>query len=125
MSAPPQDLATLLRQTHITSHEDILKAANSTLKKSKTDSTAQRARIVALLTLDRFEDVLRAFEEGGDSLKEKAALEFAYALYKNGELEQAKKIAEKGGEEGSRGLLHVAAQTVRVEWKSILDFVDD
>jgi signal recognition particle subunit SRP72 len=111
MSASPPDLATLLRQTHISSNEDFLKAANGALKKSKSDLTAQHTRVVALLKLDRFDDALRAFEEGGDKLKREASLEFAYALYKAGELEKADVIAGQANK-GDRGLLHVAAQTV-------------
>src|SRR6201989_3406427 len=113
MSAPPQDLAALLRQTHISSHEEILKAANASLKKSKSDVTAQRTRIVALLQLDCFGDTLRAFEEGGDSLKEQCALEYAYALYKSGELEQAQEVSQKHATNGVRGILHIAGQIVR------------
>ena len=82
MSAPSQDLAAILRKTHLSSDEDILKAANASLKKSKSDAVAQRTRVVALLKLERFNDALRAFEEGGDDLKEQCALEYAYALYK-------------------------------------------
>jgi signal recognition particle subunit SRP72 len=113
MSAPPQDLAALLRQTHISSHEDILKAANASLKKSKSDATAQRTRVVALLKLDRFEDALRAFDEGGDSLKEQCALEYAYALYKCGELDRAREVSQKHATDGVRGILHIAGQIVR------------
>jgi Putative TPR-like repeat len=113
MSAPPQDLAALLRQTHLFTDEDILKAANASLKKSKTDETAQRTRVIALLKLERYEDALRIFEDGGDSLKEQYALEHAYALYKGGELDKAREVAQKHAENGTRGLLHVAGQTVR------------
>ena len=111
MSTPVPDLATLLRQTSISSHEEILKAANAALKKSKSDLTAQHTRVVALLKLDRFDDALRAFEEGGNKLKNEARLEFAYALYKAGELDKAEEVSEKAGK-SDRGLLHVAAQTV-------------
>jgi signal recognition particle subunit SRP72 len=112
MSAPPQDLAALLRQTHITSHEDILKATNAALKKSKTDLTIQRTRVVALLKLERYEDALRALDEGGESLKDECVLEYAYALYKCGHLEKADEVAQRHAEDGARGLLHVAGQAV-------------
>ena len=101
------DLATLLRSTHITSHDEVLKAANNALKKSKSDAAAQHARVVALLKLDRYEDAVRAFDEF-PSLKDSAQLEYAYALYKAGKLEEAAKAADKGDE---RGLKHVLAQT--------------
>lgn len=108
------DLTSLLRNTHITSDEDILRAANTTLKVTKNDTTARHARIVALLKLDRFDDALRVFEEGGDALKEEAGLEYAYALYKRGELQKAENVARKHGTadgERTRGTLHVLAQT--------------
>jgi len=109
------DLTSLLRNTDITSDEDILRAANTTLKTSKMDTTARHARIIALLKLDRFDDALRAFEESGDALKEKAGLVYAYALYKAGELQKAEKVARKHGSgdgEGARGASHVLAQTM-------------
>ncbi len=108
------DLTSLLRNTHITSDEDILRAANTTLKASKNDATALHTRIVALLKLDRFNDALRAFEESGDALREEAGLEYAYALYKTGELQKAEDIARKHGSgDGvrARGAHHVLAQT--------------
>ncbi|KIW02419.1 uncharacterized protein PV09_06237 [Verruconis gallopava] len=116
------ELTSLLRSTHITSHEDVLKAANASLKKSKTDPTAQRARIVALLKLDRYDDAVRAFEEAGaQGIKDAARLEYAYALYKAGQLERAEEVAASGAGDGGsrggvgaserRGLKHVLAQT--------------
>jgi len=108
------DLTSLLRNTHITSDEDILRAANTTLKASKNDATALHTRIVALLKLDRFNDALRTFEESDDALKEEAGLEYAYALYKTGELQKAEDIArEHGSGDGqrARGARHVLAQT--------------
>lgn len=105
----PSDLTSLLRRTTLTDHEEILHAANAALKTSKTDITARLARIVALLKLDRFGDALRAFDEAGDTLKDKAALEYAYALYKAGDLAKAADVARKAGD--GRGLLHVLAQT--------------
>jgi len=103
------DLTSLLKRTALTDHEEILRAANAALKASKNDTTARHARIVALLKLDRFSDALRAFDEAGDTLKEKAALEYAYALYKAGELAKAEDVAKAAG--AGRGMLHVLAQT--------------
>lgn len=101
-------LPTLLRNLDLTDHDEVLKAANAALKKSKTDSDAQRVRIVALLKLDRFEDAVRAFDEAGDGLKKTAQLEWAYALYKTGRLQEAEEVARGGG--SSRGIRHVLAQ---------------
>jgi signal recognition particle subunit SRP72 len=108
------DLTSLLRNIQITSDEDILRAANTILKTSKNDATARHARIVAFLKLDRFDDALRAFEESGDALKENAELEYAYALYKAGELQKAEEVAQKHGSgdgKRARGARHVLAQT--------------
>lgn len=65
---------------------------------------------MALLKLDRYDDALRVLEEGGNNLKQRARFERAYALYKVGDLEQAKNIA--GSIEDERGARHVEAQAV-------------
>ncbi|KAK5153865.1 Signal recognition particle subunit SRP72 [Recurvomyces mirabilis] len=103
------DLPSLLKRTRITDHEEILRAANAALKQKKNDLDAQHAKVVALLKLDRFEDAVHAFDtaEGG-GLKQKARLEYAYALYKTGKAEEAAGVAREGGEE--RGYRHVEAQ---------------
>jgi hypothetical protein len=116
MAAPPsafQSLTTLLRQISLDDHEEVLKAANAVLKKSKTDIEALHVKVVALLKLDRYEDSLRVLEEGGERLKERAPLEWAYALYKVGRYADVDSVARKAGREG-RGLRHVEAQTVRL-----------
>jgi signal recognition particle subunit SRP72 len=110
MSAAVPNLAALLKQTHLDSDEELLKAANANLKKTKTDSTAQHVRVVSLLKLDRYDDAVRAFEESGDALKEKAKFEYAYALYKSGDLEKAEEVVSSGHAD-ERGIKHVLAQT--------------
>ena len=105
----------LLASTQIEDHEEVLRATNAILKKSKGDHDALHTRAVALLKLDRYEDALRAMDEGGDKLAQRCALEKAYALYKIGQLEEAHKIyaaysAEQKNAEGARPLAHVAAQ---------------
>lgn len=102
-------LTTLLQQTTITDHTSILHAAELTLKPSKTDLNAQHVRVTALLKLDRYADAVTAVESGGDKLKERARLEYAYALYKAGRPEEAARIAREGSERGHR---HVEAQAV-------------
>lgn len=101
-------LSSLLSQTVLDDHEEILKAANEALKRSKSDVSAQHTRVVALLKLDRFEDALRTFEDGGPPLKKGAQLEYAYALYKNGRYEAAEATTAGGG--ARRSLQHVEAQ---------------
>jgi signal recognition particle subunit SRP72 len=118
MSTPTPTLSALLARSDLTDHESVLRAANASLRRSKTDVSAQHARVTALLKLDRYHDALRALEEGGDALKAVAPVEYAYALYKTGDLVQALNVAEGSadGDEGRRGLLHVLAQTAyRIE----------
>ncbi|KAK0920803.1 Signal recognition particle subunit SRP72 [Friedmanniomyces endolithicus] len=100
-------LTSLLQQSHIDDHDQILKAANTALKHSKADLDAQRIKIVALLKLDRFDDAIHAFNGGGDKLKERARLEYAYTLYKTGKPSEAAELAQHGDD---RGYKHVAAQ---------------
>lgn len=100
-------LTSLLRNASITDHEEILKATNAILKTSKLDSNALHTRSIALLKLDRFDDALRALDDGGDELASQCVLERAYALYKVGKLEDAAKVCKEGN---SRALNHVAAQ---------------
>jgi signal recognition particle subunit SRP72 len=108
-SNPTATLSKLLGSATIEDHEEILRAANAILKKSKTDQDALRTRVIALLKLDRYADALRALDDGGDALSESCHVEKSYALYKTGQLEAAQKIF---GEvtSVSRGLRHVAAQ---------------
>ncbi|KAK5114805.1 hypothetical protein LTR85_010118 [Meristemomyces frigidus] len=107
MSSSVPTLTSLLKQTEIEDHAEVLKAADSTLKQSKGDRDAQHARVVALLKLDRFDDAIQSFAAGGEKLKEKARLEYAYALYKSGKPSEAAEIARQGVERGHR---HVEAQ---------------
>jgi signal recognition particle subunit SRP72 len=101
-------LTSLLKASSITDHEEILKAANAVLKTSKNNPEALHTRIVALLNLDRYDDALRAFDDGGDKLAERCKLEKAYAHYRIGQFDEAQELVASGG---SRGLAHVAAQT--------------
>lgn len=108
-AAATQSLSSLLQRSTLDDHEEVLKACNAALKKSKHDTEAQYVRVVALIKLDRFDDALRAIEEGGDALKARGQLEWAYALYKTGKLEEATGIASRASDRGSR---HVEAQAV-------------
>ena len=84
-----QSLASLLQRASIDDHEEVLQSCNAVLAKSKSDLQAQHMKVVALLKLDRYDEALRTFEAGGDALKKSAGLEYAYASYKCGKLEQA------------------------------------
>lgn len=106
-SNPTATLTSLLRGSTIEDHEEVLKAANAVLKAKKNDPDALHTRVVALLKLDRFDDALRALDDGGDKLAERCVLEKAYALYKTGKLAEAEELAQRAKK---RGLQHVAAQ---------------
>ncbi|QKX64211.1 uncharacterized protein TRUGW13939_11384 [Talaromyces rugulosus] len=106
--AAVQSLSQLLQRSSIEEHDEVLKACNAALKKSKTDLQAQHAKVVALLKLDRYEDSLRLLEEAGDALKSKAPIEYAYALYKCGRLSEAAEVAASSAT--GRGAKHVEAQ---------------
>ncbi|KAK5174641.1 Signal recognition particle subunit SRP72 [Saxophila tyrrhenica] len=107
MSTSVGSLASLLKQTDIEDHSEVLQAAESTLKQFKGDLEAQHVKAIALLKLDRYGDAVKAIEAGGAKLKDRARLDYAYALYKDGKPAQAAEIAREGGE---RGFEHVEAQ---------------
>ena len=109
MADARQSLDALLKRTTIQDHLEILKECNTSLKGSKGNLEVQHIKIVALLKLERYEDALRVFEEGGDALKQKGQLERAYALYKNGDLEEARTVARNN--HNARGARHVEAQS--------------
>ena len=100
-------LASLLKKAKIEDHDELLRSAEAALKQSKGDLEAQHVKAVALLNLDRYPDAVKAIEAGGEKLKEKAGLEYAYALYKSGKPAEAAEIAAKGSQ---RGYNHVEAQ---------------
>ena len=110
MANPAKTLSALLQRTSIDDHEEVLNTCNASLKQSKGDLELQHVKFVALLKLDRYDDALRVLEEGGDRLKSKVPIERAYALYKVGNLEEARTLA--GRISGQRGARHVEAQAV-------------
>ncbi|KAH0267058.1 signal recognition particle protein, partial [Aureobasidium melanogenum] len=103
-------LASLLGQASITDHEQVLSTCETTLAKSKNDLQALQVKIVALLNLDRFQDAIATVEAGGEDIKQRARLEYAYALYKNGQPAKAAEVARQDSNESDRGLRHVEAQ---------------
>lgn len=105
-----QSLSSLLQRATIDDHEEVLKSCNEALKKSKNDQNAQHIKAIALLKLDRYEDALRAFEAGGDALKKIAGLEYGYALYKCGKLDEALDAVTQSA--AGRGASHLEAQVV-------------
>jgi signal recognition particle subunit SRP72 len=108
-SDPVATLNSLLRSASIVDHDEVLKAANAAIKENKADFSSHHARLIALLKLDRFDDALRALDEGGDKLSSACALEKAYALYKTGKLDEATQLLKSSGR-NDRSFRHVAAQ---------------
>ncbi|KAL2019975.1 hypothetical protein VTK56DRAFT_8975 [Thermocarpiscus australiensis] len=117
-------LNSLLRSASIDDHAEALDLASAVVRaaagRGADLATAQHARVVALLKLDRFDDALRAIAEGGDALEGTCVLEKAYALYKTGDLDGAEAVllrdaaagagAGAGAARVQRGLKHVAGQ---------------
>ncbi|KAI3318224.1 hypothetical protein HD806DRAFT_322384 [Xylariaceae sp. AK1471] len=112
MSDPAATLASLLRASTIQDHDEVLKLANAAIKASKNNIDAHHTRVVALLKLDRFDDALRAIVEGGHALESRCILEKTYALYKSGQLQEARETAEKAPstQAVSRPFRHLRAQ---------------
>ena len=100
-------LTALLKKATIDDHNEILKASNAALKKNKSDTEAQHSKVVALLNLEEYDDAVKFVDECGHSLKSKAALEHAYALYKTGKLREAADLAQTIEDRGAR---HLEAQ---------------
>lgn len=109
-SAAAKSLSALLEQASIDDHEEILKACNNALKTSKNDPELLHVRFVALIKLDRYDDALQIVKDSGDKFKDRAKIECAYALYKTGQLEEAKALARSIT--NHRGARHVEAQAV-------------
>ena len=105
-------LSALLQKTTIEDHEAVLKECNAALKQSKSDSELLHVKVVALLSLDRFEDALKIFQDYPERLNKRATFERAYALYKVGNLAEARNVAKEATD--GRGLKHVRAQAVRL-----------
>jgi signal recognition particle subunit SRP72 len=105
-----QSLASLLQRASIDDHEEIIQSCNAALAKSKSDLKAQHIKVIALLKLDRYEEALKTFEAGGDALKKSAGLEYAYASYKCGSLDQAAEAVTRVA--AGRGASHLEAQVV-------------
>ncbi|KAF2277972.1 signal recognition particle protein-like protein [Westerdykella ornata] len=107
MTTSSKSLPALLAQTSLDDHEEILKAANAAIKKSKADIDAHHAKAVALLKLDRYDDAVKIFTDT-PQLQERTPFEYAYALYKSGEASQAVEVAQR--DSSSRAMKHVLAQ---------------
>ncbi|KAK5228776.1 Signal recognition particle subunit SRP72 [Exophiala xenobiotica] len=108
MAASSPSLSALLKKSTLDDHEQILDACNKALKTSKSDLQAQHVKVVALLKLDRYNEAVKFIEGAGDTLQKTADVEYAYALYKTGRLEEAVELSSKSQERGAR---HIEAQS--------------
>ena len=102
-------LTALLKQASLNDHEEVLRAAQAALRSNQKDTSAQITAAVALLKLDRFEETVKIFENGGTTLKQSAPLVYAYALYKTSALDEAHKVLSDKNVRSS-SLLHMQAQ---------------
>lgn len=109
MAASANSLSAILAKASLDDHDEVLKAANAAIKKSKADLDAQHAKAVALLKLDRYDDAVKVFEDS-PKLQERGRFEYAYALYKSGESGKAVQVAQE--DTSSRAMKHVLAQAV-------------
>lgn len=117
----PASLSTLLKNLSVDDEDDeqILSHANNVLKKFKTDASALRTKLVALIKLERYDEAIKLLDS--EDIKDKIdnlELERAYCLYKVGRMADAAEIAKKGaaGAKRKRGLQHVEAQSVHIRW---------
>ena len=109
------ELRALLGDGREPDHEGVINICNAAPKASAKDPDVLRCKAVALLSLDRFEEATAVFHDAGRSLQDQAPLEHAYALYKSGELERARDVAQGLD---TRAAKHLVAQAVR-ELRSI------
>lgn len=100
-------LSGLLKKSTLDDHEQLLAASNKALKSSSSDSEAQHVKVVALIKLDRYDEAVQFVQSAGKSFQKEVELEYAYALYKIGKLEEAASISSKIQ---TRGGQHIEAQ---------------
>lgn len=117
----PTSLAALLKNLSFDDEDDeqILNHANNVLKKYKTDASALRTKLIALIKLERYDEAIKLLDS--NDVKDKIdnlELERAYCLYKVGRIADAAEVAKKGasGVKQKRGLQHVEAQSVHIIW---------
>ncbi|KAL5599022.1 hypothetical protein BROUX41_003660 [Berkeleyomyces rouxiae] len=123
-------LAAALRASTLNDHQEILDTANAALKSSKKDALALHTRIVALLKLDRFDDVLRTVSDLGPDLKTRFAFEVAYALYKLGKLDDAAQVLATAASRTDavkhlEGQVAYRAERFEAAWDTYTSFGED
>lgn len=102
-------LSALLQSSSLVDENEVLAAANQSIKADENNLVAHHTKIVALLKLDRFQDAITAISEGSNALQSQCAMEKAYALYKIGEIEDASKTLFNTTS-SNVGFKHLAAQ---------------
>lgn len=102
-------LSALLQSSSLVDDNEVLAAANQSIKADKDNLVAHHTKIVALLKLDRFQDAITAISDGGSALQSQCAMEKAYALYKTGKIDDASKTISSTSA-SDVGFKHLAAQ---------------
>ena len=112
ISDPNSRLIKLLASTNITDDSEAYEIATAAVQVNINDQFAHHTRIVALLKLDRFQDVIRVLEHAPSKIQHVCRLEKAYALYKLGSLTSAYHVLEslQANNNSERGVNHLAAQ---------------
>lgn len=116
----PASLETLLKSLTLSASPDpdhalILEHCDKVLSTAKAHPRALHTKIVALLSLDRYDEAWQIFESPDAPAVANATLEKAYCLYKLGRLDEAQAAAQTAADSGdrnARGLRHVQAQAV-------------
>lgn len=102
-------------------HEGVLDCATRILAKDKSNKSAQRSRIVALVKLDRFAGATKDFE-ANESLRQELPVAYAYCLYKLDRLDTLRAFAKTNTQ--NRGVQHCLAQALyRADEYSVVDGV--
>ena len=90
-------------------YEQVLQIANDVLKTSRSDSTAAKDKIIALIKLDKYKKALTFLDECSFLNPRDTILERGFILYKLGKGVDAAKVLEQGS---GRAIDHVKAQNV-------------
>lgn len=108
-------LTKLLEQSSIVDHDEIIRACKESYGKTN-DVLIKHIELVALLKLDQLSKAQDLLGQEDGNLKQQAAFERAYVLYKTGNLREAIEVAAAFGsaKPEHRGIKHVEAQAVGV-----------
>lgn len=103
----------LLEQSSIVDHDEVIRACNESYGKTN-DVSVKHVELVALLKLDQLSKAQDLLNGKDEKLRQQAAFERAYVLYKTGNYQEAIEVAASFGsvKPEHRGIKHVEAQAV-------------